>query len=118
RRRRLADTYKELLTHSDITLPEVQSGAEPVWHLFVVRVSDRERLQTQLKEAGIATGVHYPIPLHLQPAYEGIQLRAPLPVTEKTAQTVVSLPMYPELKPEQMESICNAVAGAFDMASR
>ena len=90
----------------------MHENAEPVWHLFVIRVAERERLAALLKEEGIATGIHYPVPLHQQPAYEG-RGSYTLPATERAAQEVLSLPMYPELSQEQIEHICNAVASAF-----
>jgi dTDP-4-amino-4,6-dideoxygalactose transaminase len=79
----------------------------------VVRVQDREALQERLKAAGVSTGVHYPIPLHVQPAYESRQIPlGSLPITEVAASEVVSLPMYPELSQEQLESIVNAMTMA------
>lgn len=112
-RRRHADFYFEAFTGGDLQLPVVHEHAEPVWHLFVVRVSDRAGLQATLKQEGIATGVHYPVPLHRQPAYEdsGIASES-LPVTELVAGRVVSLPMYPELTSAQLESIVNAISVA------
>lgn len=112
-RRRHADFYFEALTGGDLQMPVVHEHAEPVWHLFVVRVSDRAGLQAALKQEGIATGVHYPVPLHRQPAYEDLGVpRESLPVTELVAGRVVSLPMYPELTPAQMETIVNAISVA------
>ena len=109
-RRRHAAFYLDSLSGSDMQTPVIHPDAVPVWHLFVVRVSDREAFQQRLKSEGIATGIHYPVPLHLQPAYEhaGI-LRGTLPVTEEVAAEVVSLPMYPELTSAQLEAIANAV---------
>jgi dTDP-4-amino-4,6-dideoxygalactose transaminase len=110
-RRRHADFYFEALTGGDLQMPVVHEHAEPVWHLFVVRVSDRAGLQTALKQDGIATGVHYPVPLQQQPAYEDFGIaRDSLPVTELVAGRVVSLPMYPELSSAQLETIVNAIS--------
>jgi dTDP-4-amino-4,6-dideoxygalactose transaminase len=110
RRRKHADFYFETLGGGDLRLPATDGRAEPVWHLFVVRVSDRDALQQQLKDNGIATGVHYPVPLHLQPACEYLGVSpGSLPVTETVAAEVVSLPMYPELTTAQLERIANAV---------
>lgn len=112
-RRRHADFYFEALTGGDLQMPVVHEHAEPVWHLFVVRVSDRAGLQAALKQEGIATGVHYPVPLHQQPAYEERDIaRQSLPVTELVAGRVVSLPMYPELTSAQLETIVNAISMA------
>jgi dTDP-4-amino-4,6-dideoxygalactose transaminase len=109
-RRKHADFYFETLGGGDLRLPATDERAEPVWHLFVVRVSDRAAFQQTLKEAGVATGVHYPVPLHLQPAcaYLGIP-GGSLPVTETVAAEVVSLPMYPELTSAQLDRIANLV---------
>ena len=112
-RRRHADFYLDTLTGGDLQLPTVHEHAEPVWHLFVVRTPDRDALQASLKNEGIATGIHYPVPLHLQPAYEDYKIdQSALPVTERVAARVVSLPMYPELTASQLERITNAIAMA------
>jgi dTDP-4-amino-4,6-dideoxygalactose transaminase len=113
KRRQIADAYREQLVDRGITLPIVHENAEPVWHLFVIRISDRKRLQSLLKEEGIASGIHYPVPLHEQPAYEDRRASYTLPATERAAQEVLSLPMYPELSQEQIEAVCNAVTAAF-----
>jgi dTDP-4-amino-4,6-dideoxygalactose transaminase len=113
KRRQIADAYREQLTDRGITLPTVHEKAEPVWHLFVIRVGDRERLMSLMKEEGIATGIHYPVPLHQQPAYEARRASYSLPATERAAQEVMSLPMYPELSDEQIDTVCSAVTAAF-----
>jgi dTDP-4-amino-4,6-dideoxygalactose transaminase len=113
-RQRHAVHYLEALHDSGVVLPVVHPDAEPVWHLFVVRVRERERVQARLKEQGIATGVHYPLPLHRQPAYKHLEIpEGALPVTERVAAEVVSLPIYAELTAEQVEAISRTVAGAF-----
>jgi dTDP-4-amino-4,6-dideoxygalactose transaminase len=111
-RRRHADFYFESLGGGDLEMPSVHEHAEPVWHLFVVRVADREALQATLQNEGIATGVHYPVPLHRQPAYYDYGAHQPLPVTELVAARVVSLPMYPELTTSQLDKIVNAISTA------
>ena len=83
--------------------------AEPVWHLYVVECENRGGLQTALKEARILTGVHYPIPLHQQPCYSD-EVAISLPVTEHKAGRILSLPMFPELRPEQIERVSDAIA--------
>ena len=113
RRRQIADAYREQLTDRGLTFQAVHENAEPVWHLFVIRLGERERLQSLLKEEGIATGIHYPVPLHHQPAYEDRRASYSLPATERAAQEVLSLPMYPELSQEQIDAICSAVTAAF-----
>jgi dTDP-4-amino-4,6-dideoxygalactose transaminase len=113
KRRQHADFYLESFANSDLKPLAIHEDAEAVWHLFVVRVSDREAFQQKLKEEGIATGVHYPVPLHLQPAYEHYQIpSSSLPITEKVAKEVVSLPMYPELAADELESVVNAITMA------
>ncbi|HYX28414.1 MAG TPA: DegT/DnrJ/EryC1/StrS family aminotransferase [Pyrinomonadaceae bacterium] len=111
-RRRHADFYFETLSGGDLHLPVVSEHAEPVWHLFVVRLGDREALQAALKSDGIATGIHYPVPLHRQPAYDDYKIDNPLLVTERVAAKVVSLPMYPELTATELEQIVNAISVA------
>ena len=113
KRRQIADVYRDQLTDRGIALPIVHEHAEPVWHLFVIRVGERERLMSLLKEEGIASGIHYPVPLHQQPAYEDRGATYSLPATERAAQEVLSLPIYPELSQEQIDAICNAVTTAF-----
>jgi dTDP-4-amino-4,6-dideoxygalactose transaminase len=113
RRRAHADFYLDSLSQSEFRPQAVNPNAEPVWHLFVVRVSERESLQKRLKDEGIATGIHYPVPLHVQPAYQNRQIPlGSLPVTEAAANQVVSLPMYPELSEAQLELIVNAMTMA------
>jgi dTDP-4-amino-4,6-dideoxygalactose transaminase len=106
RRRRVAATYQSALENSGLTLPYVPEWAEPVWHLYVVRVSDREALQNQLNSAGIGTLIHYPIPPHSQEAYADLGL-APrdFPISESLANTVISLPIGPHITSEQVEYI-------------
>ncbi|HTG93741.1 MAG TPA: DegT/DnrJ/EryC1/StrS family aminotransferase [Pyrinomonadaceae bacterium] len=113
KRRAHADFYLDSLTHSEFRPQAVNSHAEPVWHLFVVRIPEREALQKRLKDEGIATGIHYPVPLHVQPAYQNRQIPlGSLPMTEAAAKQVVSLPMYPELSEAQLELIVNVMTMA------
>ena len=99
-RRELAHRYHELFRRHQ-RLPDDSAEAawtKGVYHLYVVRVADREALQAHLAEAGIATGIHYPIPLHLQKAYQHLKYKqGDFPVTEKVAAEIVSLPMFPQL---------------------
>ena len=84
--------------------------AEPVWHLYVIQVDDRDELQTYLDDRGIATGIHYPIPIHLQPAYRDLGYqRGDFPIAEQTAASILSLPMYPELPQTAVEEVAGAV---------
>lgn len=110
RRRRTANLYLERLAGSDLLLPLVPDWAEPVWHLFVVRSPNRDRLQARLAEAGIQTLIHYPIPPHRQQAYADLGFGAgSLPIAEQLASEVLSLPIGPHLSPEQAEQVVEAV---------
>jgi dTDP-4-amino-4,6-dideoxygalactose transaminase len=110
RRRRHAAAYGELLEDAGAGLPSAPAHVEPVWHLYVIRTRDRDGLRAKLGERGIQTGIHYPVPVHRQPAYADLE-RAPgsFPVTEELAAQVVSLPMYPELEPELIDHVADAV---------
>jgi dTDP-4-amino-4,6-dideoxygalactose transaminase len=111
-RRENARRYRELFTGADriLTLPYEPVRSRPVYHLYVVRVADREPLQTDLAAAGIGTGVHYPTPLHLLKAYEVLGFRlGDFPVAEQAASQILSLPMFPELSQEQQCRVVTAV---------
>ena len=109
-----AATYSRLLAGAaSIVTPVVHPGATHVYHLYVVRVQQRETVQQVLKEAGIATGIHYPIPLHLQPAYKYLGIPAgSFPIAERFAGEILSLPMYPELTSDQIAFICDTLIKA------
>jgi dTDP-4-amino-4,6-dideoxygalactose transaminase len=112
KRRECASRYRELLAEASdgITLPFEPSWAKPVFHLYVVQVQKREELMSHLSAAGIGTGIHYPIPLHLQIAYKGLGYReGNFPVTEKAASQIVSLPMFPGLTFEQQDRVAQKV---------
>jgi dTDP-4-amino-4,6-dideoxygalactose transaminase len=107
-RRERARGYDELFadTEGAVILPHVPSWSRPVYHLYVVRVADREPLQKDLAASGIGTGIHYPIPLHLAKAYEALGFRpGDFPIAERAASQVLSIPMYPQLSPEQQERV-------------
>ncbi len=109
-RRQHAQLYHQLLKDSPVRLSVTADYAEPVYHLYIVRVEDRDGLQAHLHDHGIATGIHYPIPIHLQPAYRDLGYsRGDFPITERCAEQILSLPMYPELTPELIEYVANAV---------
>jgi dTDP-4-amino-4,6-dideoxygalactose transaminase len=113
KRRAAAAIYGELLQDAGVDLPVEQSGFKPVYHLYVVRSERRDELQDALKKAGVATGVHYPIPLHLQPALKHLGHSAgDFPVSEKIAKTCLSLPMYPELTEEQAQTVATELKKA------
>jgi dTDP-4-amino-4,6-dideoxygalactose transaminase len=103
-RRRAAAVYDEAFADGEglIVRPEVPWWSRPVYHLYVVRVAARERVERQLAAAGIGTGVHYPTPLHLLPPYRHLGFKeGEFPVAEQTASQVLSLPMYPGISPLQ-----------------
>ena len=109
-RKEKADLYKKYLKNKNIILPKVRKGADPVYHLFVIRTNKRDEVQKKLKEKGISTGIHYPIPLHLQPAYNYKNLKkGDFPVSEKVADEVLSLPFWPEIKEGQIVMIGNLI---------
>ncbi len=108
-RRLLAQTYNSSL-YQDYIVPEEMPWAKHVYHLYVIRTPERDRLREYLESKGVASGMHYPIPVHLQKAWRAC--RGPelsLPVTEKITQEIISLPMYPELTIEEVDYVCNCV---------
>lgn len=114
RRREIAALYRQFLQDCPAVRPlAVAPGQEAVYHLFIVQVEQRERLQEKLKQQGIATGIHYPIPLHLQPAYAHLGLRrGAFPVSEAAAERVLSLPMYAEMSNAMVEHVAVALRTA------
>ena len=85
----------------------VKEWAEPVYHLYVIQTPDREKLANFLKERGVQTGIHYPIPNHQQPAVRNALGEQPkLENTEKAAKKILSLPIYPELEKEKVDFVC------------
>jgi dTDP-4-amino-4,6-dideoxygalactose transaminase len=119
-RRRAAEWYRELLGGDErIVLPIEPEGRTHVYHLFVVRLPDRERAQQELAERGIGVGLHYPIPLHLQEAYHGMGWRAgDFPESERAAASILSLPMFPHITQAQVEQVCDALIESLDRMER
>jgi len=112
KRREVAVGYHQLLhpLAETIVPPYEPSSCKAVYHLYVIRSKDRERLQGHLAEASIGTGVHYPVALHLQKAYLGMGYKeGDFPIAEKAAAEVLSLPMYPQLRPEQQQRVAKEV---------
>ena len=116
-RRSLAARYSRLLADSELVLPFVHADAVPAWHLYVVRTPRRDDLLAHLTALGVQAGVHYPVPLHLQPAYAHLGYRAgELPVTEEVADTCLSLPLYPEMTLEQQDYVVATVRTFVEVA--
>jgi len=110
RRIKLAHIYCDRLKHTGLTLPSTTSVARHVYHLFVVRSLDRDRLRATLEQKGIGTLIHYPMPVHLQPAYNGrVKVYGDLQESDRAAGEVVSLPMYPELEETAIHTICDGI---------
>ena len=110
-RRNHASSYRKLLQNTDIILPTEQKDNKHIYHIFAVRVADRDNLLNKLKNEGIGAGIHYPIPLHLQPAYRYLGYKkGDFPITEKCAREIISLPMYPELDEVKIKRIAEAIS--------
>jgi dTDP-4-amino-4,6-dideoxygalactose transaminase len=111
KRRSLAERYMKGLEDIEaITLPSHNRHAIPVYHLFVIRVSGRDRLRDHLTRGGTGTGLHYPYPLHLQKAYRDLGYgKGSLPGAEKAAKRVLSLPMFPQLKKEEIDRVIGQI---------
>jgi len=119
-RRDIAHRYKELFAGATggMTLPHEPEGSRSVYHLYVLRVDDRAQFQKRLDQAGIGTGIHYPIALHLTKAYEGLGFRVgDFPVAEKAVSQVLSLPMFPDLTSRQQDRVVVGVLKSLAVAS-
>ncbi len=116
RRREIADTYIKKLKCLPIILPQQQEWAYHVWHMFVIRVKNRDKVREYLLKRGIETGVHYPLPCHLQPPIVKMQGRIKLPLTEKLCKEILSLPIHPMLKISDLERVCRQLTNYFDHA--
>jgi len=110
KRRALAAQYSSLLNGQSVQTPKTRDGAEHVFHLYVVRTESRQHLMDHLKAHDIHAGVHYPMPVHLQSAYQGrIRTATAMQITESLAQEVLSLPIYPELETRQLNEVVQAL---------
>ena len=110
-RRKNAHLYTKLLGEVDgVVVPEEAPYARHIYHVYAVRVQNRDRLMSALGEKGVSCGIHYPIPIHLTEAYKFMGLgKGSFPAAEKCAEEFLSLPMYPELLEEQIEYVCSAI---------
>ncbi|MGC1382107.1 MAG: DegT/DnrJ/EryC1/StrS family aminotransferase [Candidatus Baltobacteraceae bacterium] len=118
-RLRHAKAYDGLLSEIGVKPPRRLHEEGHVYHLYVIEVENRPQIQAALSQRGIATGIHYPIPIHLQPAYADLGLpRGSFPRTERSADRLLSLPIYPELTAEQIELVAGALADSQLVAAR
>jgi dTDP-4-amino-4,6-dideoxygalactose transaminase len=109
-RRRHAALYNDSLADAGVSTPHECTQGRSVWHLYVIRTTYRDELQAHLAERGISTGIHYPLPIHLQPAYSDLGYKpGSFPVTEQCAQECLSLPMYAELTDAAIEYIADTI---------
>jgi dTDP-4-amino-4,6-dideoxygalactose transaminase len=117
-RRAKARRYHELLAAADLQLPREMPFARHVYHVYTVRSGERDALQQALTAQQIQTGIHYPVPVHLQPAYSDLGYGAgSLPQAEKAAREVLSLPLFPEMTEAQQQTVADAVCQATLRAS-
>ncbi len=113
-RRKNADLYDQLLGQAGIKVIQIRAFLEPVRHCYAIRVPNRDDLAEYLKKKGVATGVHYPIPLHLQKAFSHLGYKkGDFPVGEKIAEEILSLPIYPELKESEVKMIAGHIKKFF-----
>jgi dTDP-4-amino-4,6-dideoxygalactose transaminase len=109
-RRQVARWYGDYLHGTGLVLPQPPAYAESVYHLYVVRCADRDGLRQHLEQHGVATGIHYPIPIHQQPACRHVAMvRGALPVTERVSNEILSLPMHPFLSEDDVRYVAEAV---------
>ncbi len=115
RRRAHADAYHQLLERSGVGLPVVRAGDAPAFHLYVITTDGRDQVRQALADRGVATGIHYPIPIHQQVAARGVtRISGDLRATEALTGRILSLPMYAELQPEQLEHVATSLQAAID----
>ena len=117
-RRELARRYGKLLESLDgVALPEVLPGNEPVWHIYAVRVPNRDRVLGALQASGVGAGVHDPVPIHLQGAFSDLGHGVgDFPQSEAAAETLLSLPIFPGMTPDQQDYVVSALGAALESA--
>jgi len=109
-RRAAAARYDDLLGGLDLETPQAMDGVEHIYHLYVVRVKDRDGVRSALGEKGVASGIHYPVPVHLLDAYKDLGYgRGSFPVAEEAADEIVSLPMFPHISAEQQQFVAECL---------
>ena len=113
-RNRVADKYDELLADLPIKLPPRSTDHDQVYHVYVIETEQRNELQTYLMDHGVPTIIHYPIPIHLQPAFQYLGYTAgDLPIAERLSRTILSLPIYPELADEHVAYVAEQIRAFF-----
>lgn len=109
-RQRIANRYLAEIHHEDIMLPYIIDNVLPVWHIFGIRCAKRDSLETYLKDKGIATNKHYPIPIHMQECYKDLEVRSgELPIAEEISRTQLSLPMYYGMTDQEIDYVIDAI---------
>jgi dTDP-4-amino-4,6-dideoxygalactose transaminase len=110
KRRGNADLYNQLLASANVVTPYVASDHQHIYHLYVIRTTQRDVLRSFLNDQGIGTGIHYPVPIHMQNAFKFLDYNpGDLPVTETITGEILTLPMYAELTADQVETVGNAI---------
>jgi dTDP-4-amino-4,6-dideoxygalactose transaminase len=110
KRRDAAERYDRLLSKLDVVTPRVHPDAEHIYHLYVIQVEDRDNVRNALGEKGVASGIHYPVPVHLLDAYKDLGLaKGSFPAAEEAADRVLSLPMFPHITGEQQEYVARCL---------
>jgi len=114
RRQEIARLYNELLAETPLVLPNICSDLSHVYHLYVIRAKERDKLLKHLNDQGIGASIHYPVPVHLQKPYRDLGYREGLcPVSERLCSEVISLPIYPEMTDTQVRRIADAVCSFY-----
>lgn len=110
KRREIAAVYNEALQNSELVTPVTRDYVEPVYHMYVLQSENREEVLEKLKEAGVATGVYYPVPLHIQKCYKNLGYKeGDMPVSEYLSHRTFAIPVYPELTKEQVDYIISKI---------
>ncbi|MFL0251663.1 DegT/DnrJ/EryC1/StrS family aminotransferase [Clostridium neuense] len=109
-RKKTANIYSKGMVNNEIEKVQVIEGSNPIWHIYPIRCKNRNGLQQYLKENGVNTLIHYPVPIHLQKAYENLGIKkGALPISEKIANEVLSLPIWYGMKPNEIEYVIDKV---------
>lgn len=111
RRQAIANQYNNYLAKLPLKLPAQPKNTKPVYHIYSVLLKNRDRIQDKLKSAGIESGIHYPLPLHLQPAFSYLGYnKGSFPVAEKVSRETLSLPIFPEMRTDEINYICRLIS--------